>query len=52
MAKFHDWVETGAGGASGWALEAENHEVRAGWLRQWCLQHPLYAHLSKIRPMS
>ena len=29
MAKFHDWVEAGAGGASGWALEAENHEVSA-----------------------
>ena len=25
---FHDWVVGGAGGADGWALEAENHE---GW---------------------
>ena len=28
LGKFHDWVSGGAGGASGWELEKENHE---GW---------------------
>lgn len=25
---FHDWLEAGAGGASNWSVEPENHE---GW---------------------
>lgn len=28
LAKFHDWVSSGADGASNWHLEKENHE---GW---------------------
>ncbi|BDA46832.1 Phosphomannomutase/phosphoglucomutase [Coccomyxa sp. Obi] len=28
LAKFHAWIEAGAGGAEGWVLEEENHE---GW---------------------
>lgn len=28
LGKFKAWVEGGAGGASGWQMEAENHE---GW---------------------
>ena len=28
LGKFHDWVSSGADGASNWHLEKENHE---GW---------------------
>jgi hypothetical protein len=38
---FHDWLEAGAGGASNWSVEPENHE---GWrvsIDEGPLQHVL-----------
>lgn len=28
LKEFHNWIQAGAGGSKGWALEEENHE---GW---------------------